>query len=139
VQLESLTINDLIYTTPVSEEHFLSFETPSDKIAGFLRLSLPKQDLSELEFRDLESSAMIREVHIYGQSLTLGSEMEGAAQHVGLGSELIQKAQEIAQKNGYKRLAVISAVGTREYYAKLGFRLGELYMVKDIHTKCKDN
>jgi len=112
VQMENLALNDLIYTTPVSEEHFLSFETPSDKIAGFLRLSLPKQDVFELGFRDLKSSAMIREVHIYGQSLSLGSEMEGAAQHVGLGSELIQKAQEIAHKNGYKKLAVISAIGT---------------------------
>ena len=137
VQTENLALNDLIYATPVSEEHFLSFETPSDKIAGFLRLSLPKQDVFELGFRDLKSSAMIREVHIYGQSLSLGSEMEGAAQHVGLGSELIQKAQEIAHKNGYKKLAVISAIGTREYYTKLGFSLGDLYMVKDICAKKK--
>ena len=56
---------------------------------------------------------------------------KGAAQHTGLGRKLIEKAQSIAS-SGYQRLAVISAVGTRAYYAARGFVEGSLYMVKDI-------
>ncbi len=132
VQSEKLALKDLVYTTPVSEEHFLSFDTPQDKVAGFLRLSLPKETAPDLGIPELESAAMIREVHVYGQSLAIGSEKEGAAQHIGLGSQLIQQAELIASQKGYQHLAVISAIGTREYYLKLGFSIGDLYMVKEV-------
>jgi len=72
-------------------------------------------------------------VHIYGQSLEIGDSKEGAAQHIGLGTKLIEEAEKLAQANGYSRLAVISAVGTRRYYAGRGFEMGDLYMVKDIN------
>ena len=65
---------------------------------------------------------IIREVHVYGQSLAVGAEEHGAAQHIGLGSRLIQYAQDLARTQGYPRLAVISAIGTRRYYQRLGFQ-----------------
>ena len=71
---------------------------------------------------------MIREVHIYGPALDLGEESRGEAQHMGLGTELIKKARQMALEAGYGHLAVISAIGTRGYYAKLGFELRGLYM-----------
>ena len=83
---------------------------------------------------DLRGAALIREVHVYGQSLPVGSEKKGAAQHAGLGTRLLEQAESVARKKGYKRLAVISAVGTREYYLERGFERGELYLVKNIET-----
>jgi elongator complex protein 3 len=62
----------------------------------------------------------------------MGQEQDGAAQHAGLGSKLLQKADEIAKSCGFHRMAVISAVGTRQYYLARGFERGEFYMVKAI-------
>jgi len=129
---ENLILNDLVYHTGEAEEHFLSFDTPNDKLAGFLRLSLPGEGSPQTGLVDLEGAALIREVHVYGQSVELGDSKEGAAQHIGLGTQLLQKAEEIAQQQGFTRMAVIAAVGTREYYANRGFELGELYMIRSL-------
>ncbi|HEB65229.1 MAG TPA: GNAT family N-acetyltransferase, partial [Chloroflexi bacterium] len=129
---ETLRFDDLTYRAGFAEEHFLSFDTPEDKLAGFLRLSLPGEASPDLGFADLEGAALIREVHVYGQSLEVGREERGAAQHIGLGRQLIARAEEIARSRGYRRLAVIAAVGTRRYYAARGFRMGDLYMVKEL-------
>jgi elongator complex protein 3 len=69
---------------------------------------------------------------VYGQSLAVGSEESGAAQHIGLGTRLLRGAEQIARHSGYQRLAVISAVGTRRYYLRRGFEPGELYLVKNL-------
>jgi len=44
----------------------------------------------------------------------------------------IKKAKEMTQNAGYQKLAVISAIGTRDYYDKRGFKLEELYQIADI-------
>jgi elongator complex protein 3 len=134
VDPSTLELHDLVYQTPGAEEHFLSFDTPAaanDRLAGFLRLSLPNAGAPDLNLTDLRGAAIIREVHIYGQSLPVGAEENGAAQHVGLGARLIGQAWELAQALGYRRLAVISAIGTRRYYQRQGFTAGELYLVKE--------
>ena len=127
----TVTLHDLVYHPADTEEHFLSFDTPGDKLAGFLRLSLPK-DSTATGMADLADAAIIREVHVYGLSLEVGEERQGIAQHSGLGTRLIEKAEQIAREKGFKRLAVIAAVGTRAYYASRGFEMGELYMVKEL-------
>jgi elongator complex protein 3 len=135
VILKELKLEDFVYSPEGGIEHFLSFRTPEDRIAGYLRLVLPdtKDSLGEAKgFPDLEKSAIIREVHIYGQSLAVGGEQSGAAQHIGLGTRLMDRALEISHENGYSRLAVISAIGTRLYYEGRGFQRGELYMFKTI-------
>jgi elongator complex protein 3 len=132
VQINDLMLNDLIYPAGKAEEHFLSFDTQDDQLAGFLRLSLPGKDSPSTGMEELQGAAIIREVHIYGQSLQMGSEQDGAAQHMGLGTQLIQKAEKIAKSKGYKRLAVISAIGTRWYYLNRGFQRGKYYMSMDI-------
>ena len=133
VEATELTLHDLVYPAGGAEEHFISFDTPDDHLAGFLRLSLPNEN--PLAIPDLESAAIIREVHVYGQSLEVGADQSGAAQHRGLGRKLIAQAEAIASARGYVNLAVISAVGTREYYAARGFVNGALYMVKDLKAK----
>lgn len=131
IKVTELTLNDYIYQANGAVEHFISFDTPEGELAGFLRLSLP-QHSNLLATPDLEGSAIIREVHVFGQSLEVGVEQGGAAQHVGLGKALIEKAEEISRKQAFKNLAVISAVGTRAYYAARGFGEGSLYMVKQL-------
>lgn len=132
VDQDTLKLNDLVYQAGAAEEHFLSYITPEDRLAGFLRLSLPGPDSPETGLADLERAALIREVHVYGQSIEVGDAIKGAAQHIGLGTRLIEEAEKIAGQNGYGRLAVISAVGTREYYAVRGFERGEYYMTKRL-------
>jgi elongator complex protein 3 len=132
VLLADLLLDDLVYAAGGAQEHFLSFVTPQDKIAGFIRLSLPGVDSPATGLPDLVSAAIIREVHVFGQSLSLGQDGEGALQHGGLGTRLLEAAQEIACINGYSRLAVIAAVGTRPYYLERGFQRGESYLVKTV-------
>jgi elongator complex protein 3 len=129
---DALIQNDLAYQTGEAEEHFLSFDTPNDKLAGFLRLSLPGENSPQTRLVDLEGAALIREVHVYGQSVEVGESKDGAAQHIGLGTSLLERAEEIARMHGFEKLAVIAAVGTREYYAGRGFEMGNLYMVKPL-------
>jgi elongator complex protein 3 len=129
---EDLHLEDIVYSAGGTEEHFLSFVTAGDQLAGFLRLSLPGENSPETGLADLERAALIREVHVYGQSLEVGSKQRGAAQHSGLGTELIHRAEGMARQRGFRRIAVIAAVGTRRYYMQRGFLRGEHYLVKDL-------
>jgi elongator complex protein 3 len=131
VHPELLKLDDLVYQAGAAEEHFISYVAPDDKLAGFVRLSLPGKDSPETGMSDLDGAALIREVHVYGQSLPVGAEKQGAAQHTGLGTRLLEKAEAVAKANGFKRMAVISAVGTRGYYLDRGFERGELYLTKN--------
>jgi elongator complex protein 3 len=132
VEAESLHLDDLVYHPDGAEEHFLSFVTPGDRIAGFLRLSLPGVDSPSTGLKDLQGTAIVREVHVYGQALGVGKEQNGAAQHAGLGTRLLAEANRIASEKGYRRMAVIAAVGTRQYYLERGFERGELYLTKNL-------
>lgn len=131
---EDLIFDDLVYHTGEAEEHFLSFNTPDDHLAGFLRLSLPEPGAPETGITELENAALIREVHVYGQSLPVGVEAPGIAQHAGLGTQLLRSAEELASRCGFTRLAVISAIGTRQYYLQRGYERGKLYLIKDMSS-----
>jgi elongator complex protein 3 len=131
----------LTYPTDVTQEYLLSAVTPESRLAGFLRLSLPKRraraQLASAKrqasvFHEIGNCAMIRQVHVYGPALTVGADSSGAAQHVGIGRELIERAVDIARSNAYRRLAVIAAIGTRDYYRRSGFDLNELYMTRSL-------
>jgi elongator complex protein 3 len=125
-------MNDLRYAADGALERFISFDTPDDRLAGFLRLSLPVQDSPATGIPELKDTAMIREVHVYGQSLAVGAEKAGAPQHAGLGTALLRQAETVARQAGFVRLAVISAVGTRQYYLDRGYSRGDLYLLKSI-------
>jgi len=142
VDIGALQMNDFVYQPADAEEHFISFSTLDDQLAGYLRLSLPSTSLAQnrIDTRsqlyslmpELNGAALIREVHIYGQSLEVGTDLSGAAQHSGLGTALLEKAVELATKEGYKQIAVIAAVGTRLYYEKRGFKRSAFYMTRKI-------
>jgi elongator complex protein 3 len=127
------------YETTVSQEQFLQFVVPVEKngreeerILAFLRLSLPKKEVKQPLLKilpDLQAAAFIREVHVYGRALDIGQESGEQAQHFGFGKRLIIEAKKRAKQVQYKKLAVISAIGTREYYRKRGFRDSDLYQI----------
>ncbi len=144
VAAADLRLVDEVYPAACAEEHFLQFVTLDDQLAGYLRLSLPGRgepcaaDLTTrlaqvpAQMPDLAGAALIREVHVYGQALAVGAEAPGAAQHMGLGTALLAEAHRLAAAAGFRRLAVIAAVGTRAYYTARGFERGENYLVMDI-------
>lgn len=139
VRAAELTLQDFVYTTAVSDEHFLQWVTADNKIAGFCRLSLPHWDKLTAGACDVTANellvqpgqAMIRELHVYGQALSLGSEGM-SAQHQGLGQKLLAKASSIAADAGYTSLNVISSIGTRAYYRAQGFTDAGLYQQKAL-------
>ena len=139
VRAAELTLQDFTYTTAVSDEHFLQWVTADNKIAGFCRLSLPHWDKLTAGACDVTANellvqpgqAMIRELHVYGQALSLGSEGM-SAQHQGLGQKLLAKASSIAAEAGYTSLNVISSIGTRAYYRAQGFSDAGLYQQKAL-------
>lgn len=139
VRAAKLTLQDFVYTTAVSDEHFLQWVTADNKIAGFCRLSLPHWDKLTAGACDVTANellvqpgqAMIRELHVYGQALSLGSEGM-SAQHQGLGQKLLAKASSIAADAGYTSLNVISSIGTRAYYRAQGFTDAGLYQQKAL-------
>ncbi|UQF77656.1 MAG: tRNA uridine(34) 5-carboxymethylaminomethyl modification radical SAM/GNAT enzyme Elp3 [Lancefieldella parvula] len=139
VRAAELTLQDFTYTTTVSDEHFLQWVTADNKIAGFCRLSLPHWDkltsgacdVTANELLVQPGQAMIRELHVYGQALSLGSEGM-SAQHQGLGQKLLAKASSIAADAGYTSLNVISSIGTRAYYRAQDFTDAGLYQQKAL-------
>ena len=134
VDISALMLDTVAYETTNTSERFLQWITPEGKIAGFLRLSLPHEDYllaHAIELPDELGCAMIREVHVYGQVANL-HRSDGSAQHLGLGRRLVERACELAREAGFGRINVISSVGTRDYYRKLGFVDGALYQTREL-------
>lgn len=112
------------YNASQGKEVFLSFENKKrEKLYSLLRLRITS-----------DKKAIIREVHTFGQQLSLVKQKKTLSpQHRGLGKKLIREAEKIAEREfGLKKIAVISGVGARGYYSKLGYRLEKTYMVKNL-------
>ena len=135
-------------------ELFLQYVTPDDKLIGFLRLRLSgdagvvvktKSNGSvkrTIVFDDLSRAAMIRELHVYGETVRVSPKSAGVSaitsrthQHAGFGTRLVQKAFEIAATRGYEKIAVIPGEGVKAYYRRFGFVDGEHYLVKTLSPK----
>lgn len=99
-------------------EHFISFLGQDESLVGFLRLRLSDQ-------------ARVRELHVYGPMLPIGSRKDGW-QHRGYGERLVEEAEALAREAGYSRLEVTSGIGARGYYRRLGYDLHGPYMVKQL-------
>lgn len=115
------------YDASGGKEIFLSYESEDRAVLySLLRLRLTKDTF----IPEIKHCALIRELHTYGQQIKIGK--KGDTQHKGLGKKLIAKAEKIAQENDYKKIAVISGVGVRDYYRKFGYGLKGEYMAKSI-------
>ena len=131
---DQLSLAEVPYETSNTREVFLQWVTPDNRVAGFLRLSMPNADYVAEHAADLPiraGEAMIREVHVYGRVAGLHQGGENA-QHRGLGTKLIERACAIARENGYAAVNVISAVGTRGYYRSRGFTDNGLYQQREL-------
>jgi elongator complex protein 3 len=131
---ESIILNRIDYDASNGKEIFLEYVTKdTKKLFALLRLRI-----NPLETRNqktgvpaLKNSAIIREVHTYGKMTQLNKKDLKSPQHIGLGKKLIAEAQKIAKDEfGLKKIAVISSIGAREYYRKLGYKLKDSYMLK---------
>lgn len=108
------------YNSSGGNEFFLEIVNKEDILFGLLRLRI---------FGD---NAIIRELHVYGQAIKLEEKNDKAQQHKGIGKWLINEAEKIVKKKGIKKIRIISGVGVREYYKKLGYNLEDSYMVKEF-------
>lgn len=98
---------------------------------GFLRLRIDPNPGGDI-IPEIKNTALIREVHVYGNTLGVGSD-HLSNQHRGYGKYLVRIAEQIAITHGYTKISVISGVGTREYYQnKCGYNLIGTYMIKNL-------
>ncbi len=117
VELDVLT-----YEACGGTEHFVSIEDfDRDVLVGFCRLRFPDDPVR----RELADAAVVRELHVYGSEVGVGSaapDAAGSHQHRGHGRRLLGAAEDLAREAGYGKLSVISGVGVRRYYReKLGY------------------
>lgn len=141
------------YESSGGREFFLSFETPDENtLFGFLRLRLSKnagmhvrttkkgKEVKTVVFDELIGCALIRELHVYGQVKEVNREGKNniigdKTQHSGFGKRLVREAFRISMNNGFKKIAVISGVGVKEYYRKFGFETEGMFMTHRFGTK----
>lgn len=111
-------------------ETFLSYEDPrQDILVGLLRLRKCSPDTFRPELVD--GCSIVRELHVYGSVVPVSARDPTKFQHQGFGTLLMEEAERIARdEHGSHKLAVISGVGTRNYYRKLGYELDGPYMSK---------
>jgi elongator complex protein 3 len=110
------------------KEFFLSYnDAKNNRLCSLLRLRFPAKTF----IPELENTALIRELHTYGQQVKIGKK-SSKAQHSGLGQKILRAGEEIAKKAGYTKIAVIAGVGVRNYYRKWGYELEGTYMVKNL-------
>jgi elongator complex protein 3 len=123
----ALALRETRYATSIGDEVFLEFVTPSDRIAAFARLALPSSAAAASLIPELRDAALLREVHVYGEVAEFGENATDKSQHAGLGKRLVAHVAQLARAARYPKLSVISAVGTRSWYRRLGFGDGDLY------------
>jgi elongator complex protein 3 len=141
VNPEEFVLSNITYRTKTGTEHFLSFESPpklsrlsldkKGRLASFTRLRLPDNGGADAILPVLKGAALIRELHTYGRHMKVGGD-GSQSQHVGFGRRLLAEAERIAKEAGYEKMAIISGIGVREYYRKLGYALEGTYMLKKL-------
>ena len=128
---DQLRLDRVGYRSSGGDEVFLSYEDGDGAIYGFLRLRRPSADAHRSEVGP--NTCIVRELHVYGRALALGSRDGGEIQHSGLGRGLMAEAERIAgEEFDARTMLVISAVGTREYYRRMGYSLYGPYMAKAL-------
>jgi elongator complex protein 3 len=114
------------YNASKGNEFFISAEY-KDYILGFCRIRIPS---SFLRSEITEDSVLIRELHVYGTAVGIGK--KGDVQHTGIGKRLLKEVEKVAKTYYKKKIVVISGVGVRGYYKKLGYKKEGCYMVKKL-------
>lgn len=117
------------YNASSGKEIFLSIEDENRKtLYALLRLRISNNELPYLK-----NTALIREIHTYGEALEIGSNSKTAAQHRGYGAKLLKEAENISKKDFHiNKMAVIAGIGARAYFRKFNYKLNNTYMIKSL-------
>jgi ELP3 family radical SAM enzyme/protein acetyltransferase len=130
VNVKDIKLNIEDYLSSDGIEYFISYET--DKyLIGFIRLRLSENNENRLDV--LKKCALIRELHVYSNLNNVGNNIDCSMQHKGFGKKLVEQAELIAINKGYKKMAIISGTGVRNYYKRLGYELVDTYMIKKLN------
>lgn len=123
------------YAASEGEEIFISAEdVENDILIGYLRLRVPSGKAHRLEIRE-KPCTIVRELHVYGPLVPVGKHRTKAWQHKGYGAILLDEAESLTRENyGLKKILVISALGTKEYYMRFGYQHDGVYMSKMLEN-----
>ncbi len=115
-------------------EYFIQYQSIDEKVLfGFIRLRLPAKDHNPV-FPVLKNKALVRELHVYGNTNTVGRSSTSGAQHTGIGSQLLKIAEWTAIRQFYTGIVVISGEGVKDYYRNRGYWDEDTFMVKKFYT-----
>lgn len=130
---EDLKLTRETYRASEGVEEFLSVEDADKSVlVALLRLRIPSEHAHRIEIKDLDAS-LVRELHVYGTMVPVGEHCQNAWQHVGLGSMLLSEAEKISREvYDRKKVVVMSALGTKEYYRRLGYKSDGVYVSKEL-------
>jgi len=114
-------------------DYFIAYESHDLRaIFGFLRIRILEKD-NLLKFDILKKRGLVRELHVYGDTQTVGALTNRGCQHSGIGMGLLKIAEQVTMENGLMGIGVISGEGVKGYYEKHGYREAETFMIKDFH------
>ena len=131
IKLDKIKIKVTGYEASNGKEFFIAAEVPEDDVlVGYCRLRFPSKSLRK---EITETSALVRELHVYSLAVSIGKKSEESFQHRGIGKKLMEKAEEIARQHEKNKVVVIAGIGAREYFAKLGYAHDGPYMSKIIN------
>jgi len=116
------------YDASGGREIFLSMEDKKNEIlVSLLRLRFPGKPFRS----ELQGAALVREIHTYGPQVAIGEHTD-SFQHRGFGTTLLKEAERIAREKGFRKMAVISGIGAREYFRKFGYQKDGPYVSKAL-------
>ena len=131
--MENVKVLSTKYEASNGTEIFVSAEDQeNDALVGYLRLRIPSEEAHRTEINSVPS-AIVRELHVYGPLVPVGARPGKAWQHKGFGEKLLNEAERIAvAEYDLRKLLVISALGTKRYYMRLGFERDGVYVSKRL-------
>jgi len=132
---EKVKILTTKYAASEGEEIFISAEdSENDLLIGYLRLRIPSEKAHRQEIK-AKPCSIVRELHVYGPLVPVGEHLAKAWQHKGYGGTLLSEAERISKEDyDAKKVLVISALGTKQYYMQFGYQYDGLYMSKMLEN-----
>jgi elongator complex protein 3 len=132
IDAEEVQRKTLEYEASGGKEVFISFEEPqTDALIGYVRLRLPSAGAHRPEVT--HATAIVRELHVYGNEVAVGKKDREGWQHQGFGRRLLEESERYAKGEGSEKILVLSALGTKAYYRKLGYDHVGPYVGKSLN------
>lgn len=133
--LDKVKILATRYEASEGQEIFISAEDPENSVLiGYLRLRIPSAKAHRPEIK-AAPSAIVRELHVYGPLVPVGKHLAKAWQHKGYGAVLLSEAERVTREDyDLKKLLIISALGTKQYYMRFGYERDGVYVSKKLEN-----